>query len=173
MIRLVIGGNKSGKSTYAEKLAKESGKKVYYIATSVFKDEEMEIKIKLHQERRPDEWETIEEGYDLTKIMKNIDRNSCYLVDCITVYLSNILTRNNNENNNYFINHIKKIISEMNKSSAEYIIVSNEVGCGIISLTAIGRRFAEVSGVVNQILAEASKEVFLLTAGIPIKIKGE
>jgi adenosylcobinamide kinase / adenosylcobinamide-phosphate guanylyltransferase len=171
MITLVLGGNKSGKSTYAEKLALDSKRKVYYIATSVFKDDEMAQKIKMHQERRPKEWETIEEGYDLLKIIQNVEKDSYYLIDCMTVYLSNILTKYNNENNDFFVNHIKDIISLMKPSSANFIIVSNEVGCGIISLTAIGRRFAEVSGIVNQILAEASEKVYLLTAGIPLKIK--
>lgn len=171
MITLVLGGNKSGKSSYAEKLALASDKKVYYIATSVFKDNELKIKIKKHQDRRPKEWETIEEGYDLSKIVMKANSNTCYLIDCITVYLSNLLTKYENENDDFYIIHIKEIIDLMKNSSSNFIIVSNEVGSGIIASTLLGRRFSEISGISNQLIAEASKNVFLLTAGIPLKIK--
>ncbi len=169
MIKLILGGNKSGKSTFAEKLAAESYSKVIYIATSVFIDDEMKKKIALHQQRRPQNWETIEEGYDLIKIIKNADKQPCYLIDCITVYITNLFLKFDSEDK--VIEHIKKLLVEIQKKECNIIAVANEVGLSVIQENQLARRFSELAGIVNQIFAAAADEVYFCVAGLHLKLK--
>ncbi len=168
MITLVLGGVKSGKSTYAEKLVSQSNN-VTYIATNVFFDDEMRVKIDKHKERRPSNWKTIEEGYDLTKIFIAADKNVCFLLDCLTVYISNLLLKF--KDRNLIINHINDLLLTIKNSDFDIIIVSNEVGMSVINENKLAREFCELAGIANQIVAAAADNVYFCIAGYPQKIK--
>jgi len=168
MIILVLGGIKSGKSVFAEKLA-DKNNNVSYIATNNFFDDEMKERIKIHKKRRPHNWTTIEESYELSNVF---DRKleDCCLIDCMTVYISNLLLKNNSKNE--ILNNVKRFLNKIPKDK-KIIIVANEVGLSVIPENKLARKFVDIAGIVNQIIAEKSDEVYLCTAGIPMKIKGE
>lgn len=167
-VKLILGGVKSGKSQFAEELALRY-KKVFYVATNVFFDKEMKQRIIEHKKRRPNYWETIEEGYDLIKALRNADKNECYIIDCITIYLSNLLLKL--KSTEQVINHIQTLIEFIKKKNSIFIFVSNEVGLSVINKNKLARQFCEISGIVNQMLAGISDEVYFCAAGIANKIK--
>ena len=168
MIILVTGGVKSGKSKFAESLASKYNK-VYYVATNVFFDDEMKIKVEKHKSRRPSNWTTIEEGYDLEKILSQSESKACYLIDCITVYISNLLIKNGDDKE--VIKKIEKLKKIIELRDSVFILVSNEVGLSVINENPLARKFTELAGVVNQIIASAADEVYLTVSGIHLKIK--
>ncbi|ERM91578.1 adenosylcobinamide kinase [Caldanaerobacter subterraneus subsp. yonseiensis KB-1] len=178
---LVTGGARSGKSEFAEKLAYERGKDdVLYIATSLPIDEEMKERIKRHRERRPSSWETVEAYKGLDKeILKR--EKKVVLIDCLTVMISNLLMEVDLTWENSTLEQIDeiedRISQEVDKilivsSGVEIIIVTNEVGMGLVPEYKLGRIFRDIAGRMNKKVAEASKEVYLMISGIPVKIKG-
>ncbi|MEW9081528.1 bifunctional adenosylcobinamide kinase/adenosylcobinamide-phosphate guanylyltransferase [Caldanaerobacter subterraneus] len=178
---MVTGGARSGKSEFAEKLAYERGKdEVLYIATSLPVDEEMKERIKRHRERRPSSWETVEAYKDLDKeILKR--EKKVVLIDCLTVMISNLLMEVDLTWENSTLEQIDeiedRISQEVDKilivsSGVEIIIVTNEVGMGLVPEYKLGRIFRDIAGRMNKKVAEASKEVYLMISGIPVKIKG-
>ncbi|AAM23668.1 adenosylcobinamide kinase/adenosylcobinamide-phosphate guanylyltransferase [Caldanaerobacter subterraneus subsp. tengcongensis MB4] len=178
---MVTGGARSGKSEFAEKLAYERGKdEVLYIATSLPVDEEMKERIKRHRERRPSSWETVEAYKDLDKeILKR--KKKVVLIDCLTVMISNLLMEVDLTWENSTLEQIDeiedRISQEVDKilivsSGVEIIIVTNEVGMGLVPEYKLGRIFRDIAGRMNKKVAEASKEVYLMISGIPVKIKG-
>lgn len=178
MIRLVTGGARSGKSTFAEStyLDKED---VVYIATSRIWDQEMEERVKHHQESRPNVWRTYEGNYSLSQA---IGQEKYYLLDCITVLTSNIMFDISKDQEYIDFNLQKKIedrvIGEITDliymvKSKEYdlTLVTNEVGLSIVPDNHISRVFRDIQGRVNQRIAGISDEVYLVCCGIPVKIK--
>jgi len=168
MIVFVTGGVKSGKSRFAESLASKYNK-IYYVATNVFFDDEMKIKVEKHKSRRPSNWTTIEEGYDLEKILSQSEPDACYLIDCITVYISNLLIKNEDEN--LIIKKIEDLMNTIELRNSIFIFVSNEVGLSVINENPLARKFTELAGVVNQIISSAANEAYLTVSGISLKIK--
>lgn len=183
---LVIGGARSGKSTFAEEKAKEisSFKKsnVAYIATSIAFDDSMKDRIKKHRQQRDKNWITIERYKDFKEIIINENFKSCdiVLIDCLTLMISNLLLEYKGNFDNITpleIDEIEKEIEDEIKSlinvccDKEIIVVSNEVGLGIVPAYRLGAVFRDIAGRMNQFIARESKEVYLLTAGIPLKIK--
>ncbi|MBP7654715.1 bifunctional adenosylcobinamide kinase/adenosylcobinamide-phosphate guanylyltransferase [Candidatus Dependentiae bacterium] len=168
MIILVTGGVKSGKSKFAESLACKYNK-VYYIATNVFFDDEMKIKIETHKKRRPENWITIEEGYELEKKLNNSEQDCCYLIDCITVYISNLLIKSNDSEN--VIKNIQQLMKTVSSKNSVFIFVANEIGLSVINENPLARKFTELAGIVNQIISSYSDEVYFTITGIPVKIK--
>lgn len=179
---LVTGGARSGKSEFAEKLAYERGKdEVLYIATSLPVDEEMKERIKRHRERRPSSWETVEAYKDLDKeILKR--EKKVVLIDCLTVMISNLLMEVDLTWENSTLEQVDEIEERINQEVGkiltvsnevrEIIVVTNEVGMGLVPEYKLGRIFRDIAGRMNKKVAEASKEVYLMISGIPVKIKG-
>lgn len=169
-IIFILGGARSGKSSYATKLAKGLGKKVAFIATCQPLDKEMRKRIALHKERRSVNWQTFEEPLGLSSLLKkNSTKFEVFLIDCLTLLVSNLLLKNFKENT--IEGEINKILSILKKTKAKSIIVSNEVGLGIVPKNHLGRRFRDLAGRINQMVAEKSDEVFFLVSGIPWRIK--
>lgn len=168
----ILGGARSGKSRYAVELAKKISKEVAYIATYTMSDEEMKKRIKLHRNSRPDHWKIIEEGKDIKSIFAKLkDRYKVLIIDCLGLLVSNLLMEDFKDS------QIQKILKELahviSKAKFTTILVSNEVGCGIVPDNPLARRFRDIVGFANQMMAERADEVIFMEAGIPIKIKGE
>lgn len=178
MIALVTGGARSGKSRFAENLYK--GKKdVVYIATSKVCDDEMQERVKLHQQTRPKEWRTFEGNYNLQKA---IGEEENYLLDCVTVLTANIMFdiskdidyidfQMQNEIENKVIFQIENLINDIKEKNYNLLLVTNEVGDSIVPEHHVSRVFRDIQGRVNQRIATLVEEVYLVCCGIPVKIK--
>ncbi len=168
MIELVLGGARSGKSRYAEKQAADSKKKVIYVATAEPGDSEMQARISHHQQARPKHWQTIEEPIQLAKIIKQYDQKDiCLLVDCLTLWLSNILFNRQGELQKIrFEQEIKALYDALSTFSGQLILVSNEVGLGVVAIDKMTRRFVDEAGFLHQKIALLSDRVVLITAGL-------
>ncbi len=179
---LILGGARSGKSTYAEKLAKEIGEdSVIYVATAEAKDEEMKSRIKKHQSDRPNSWFTLESPTNVSEgIQKFWKDHKVILLDCLTLLVSNLLLNGAGEEgepiNADQIQHdvlveISSISKTINKMDTTLIIVSNEVGLGLVPPYELGRVYRDVLGRANQQIASWADEVYFLAAGIPLRMK--
>ena len=177
-LTLVIGGTRSGKSAFATELAKKH-KHVCYIATadsgqsSQFDDGEMLERIQKHRKNRPAEWKIVEAPLELDKAVSNLNENlEIVLIDCITIYVTNMLLGSHKEEEDaYIVDAINKLCSVCKNASFHVIIVTNEVGYGIVPDNALARRFRDIAGYANQIIAREADNVYLVTAGIENKIK--
>ncbi|MCX5669440.1 MAG: bifunctional adenosylcobinamide kinase/adenosylcobinamide-phosphate guanylyltransferase [Candidatus Omnitrophica bacterium] len=168
-ITLILGGARSGKSNYALSLAKRY-KKVAFIATCQGKDKEMRQRIKLHRESRPQHWETFEEPRELTKLLGKMDNSfDCIVIDCLTLLVSNLILVSNSPKQ--IIDKIQDLLLILNEKKARIILVSNEVGLGLVPINKLGREFRDIAGRVNQLVAKNANEVFFTVSGIPLKIK--
>lgn len=169
-IVFITGGARSGKSSFALKeTGKIKGKKAY-IATAQALDEEMRERIEKHKLDRGQEWATFEAPIKIAELISKINGEyDVILLDCLTLWLSNVIHKNLG-----LESEIKKIIDALNelKHSTIYI-VSNEVGMGIVPENKLARQFRDIAGILNQKIAEVSDEVYILAAGIPLKIKGQ
>ena len=167
---LILGGARSGKSHYAVEMAKRLDKRTVFLATLQCLDEEMQERIKLHRQHRPPEWQTVEEGKDVDKILFNL-KGLCEVVviDCLTNLVSNLLLELNDIGR--VEERIKEIITILNQLDFTVIIVSNEVGGGLVPDTPLGRKFRDIAGIANQLMAKYADEVYLMTAGIAVRIK--
>jgi adenosylcobinamide kinase / adenosylcobinamide-phosphate guanylyltransferase len=182
-IIFVTGGARSGKSTFAEKLALES-EKVIYIATSIPFDNEMKRRVEIHRERRNKNWKTIETFNNFDKTLSpELTGVNTILLDCITVMITNIMFEEYTDWDNIKANEAEKIqkkvldeIDNLIKIIKNFIgtsiIVSNEVGLGLVPPTPLGRYFRDIAGFANQKIASKADEVYFVVSGIPIKIKG-
>lgn len=178
---LILGGTRSGKSAYAEKLAIESGKDVVYIATAEARDSEMHARIAHHRERRNPAWTTAEETLALGDAILHWSRSErILLIDCLTLWLSNLLF---SEERSYpevgeitppmrFNEERERFLNALEKTNADLILVSNEVGMGIMPLGAVTRWFADEAGRLNQAVAARCDRVVLVAAGLPLTLKG-
>lgn len=180
-VTFILGGARSGKSTYAEKLALAHRGRVTYIATAEALDDEMAARIKKHKKARPGEWETREIPHDLTKTLQEnpIDAD-VILLDCLTLWASNLLLRNSAEDedideealNEAGMGEIEGLFDIIAESKADWIIVSNEVGLGLVPPYPLGRAYRDLLGRVNQAVAARADEVYLLAAGIALPMHG-
>lgn len=170
-IYLVLGGVRSGKSAYAEALACKNKHKKIYIATAGAFDEEMEKRIKSHRVRRGDDWQTIEEQVEISRIIDmpiaNNQQPITILVDCLTLWMSNLLHREMD-----VMAQIDLLINALKTTQADVILVSSEVGMGIVPENALARQFRDYAGILHQRVAEVADSVVLVVAGIPLTIKG-
>lgn len=163
---LVLGGARSGKSRYAEAIAAgHEGPKVY-VATAEPGDAEMAARIALHQARRGGGWTTVEAPLDIAAAME-AQSASFILVDCITLWLTNMLLARRDIGL-----EVERLASIVSRRHGPTVLVSNEVGLGIVPDNELARRFRDEAGLVHQRLAEVSDEVVLLVAGLPMKLKG-
>ncbi len=174
-LTLVLGGVRSGKSSFVEKIARESDKSVLFIATAVAGDDEMVARINKHKASRPADWQTLEIQQRLgRKIIPPVA--DIVIVDCITLLVSNILA-SMSENApvedvmNKIHVEIDELIDAQSKLGGQWLIVSNEVGLGVVPPYPLGRVYRDALGWANQTLAKAAKQVILMVAGIPMVIK--
>ena len=169
-ITFILGGVRSGKSTHALRLAKKH-RNVAFIATCHRrKDKEMEKRIRLHQKARPLHWKTYEETKDLASLFMEIgDLFDCIIIDCLTLLVSNLTLDGNSEAK--IVKKIEALLATLRKKKAKVIMVSNEVGLGIVPNNKLARDFRDIAGKVNQIVAGHATEVFFMAAGLPLKIK--
>ena len=178
---LLIGGARSGKSNYAEELAKNIGDDVLFVATAEAGDEEMKKRIAAHQKSRPDHWRTLEAPINVgSAILGDAQSKDTIIFDCVTLLVTNILCRHMNPdsdgiNEDRFeaetMEEISGLIQAMEATNASFILVTNEVGEGIIPIGAATRAYRDVLGRANQVLAKACSEVYLMVAGIPLRAK--
>lgn len=181
---LITGGARSGKSSYAEKLAKELGGNVLYIATSIPFDEEMKLRIKRHKESRPREWDTFEGYKELGRVISGKGgRYKGILLDCITVMVTNLLLEFTDmegsgcSSGDYekaekeIEKEIAELMAGIGKSEATVIIVTNELGSGIVPENPLARAFRDIAGRMNQYIAERCDEVYMTVCGIPLRLK--
>jgi adenosylcobinamide kinase/adenosylcobinamide-phosphate guanylyltransferase len=169
LITFILGGARSGKSRFAlEKASACTGKKIY-IATAQAIDDEMKERIKKHKEERSEDWITFEEPLNISVMISDTNKkNDIIIVDCLTLWLSNLLlTAKDIEFE--IVNFIDAL--RFTHHASRIFIISNEVGLGIVPDNALSRRFRDLSGYLNQRVAAIADEVYLVTAGIPLKIK--
>lgn len=167
-VTLILGGARSGKSLYAEGLAELQPGSCIYLATAEAGDREMADRIRAHKERRGPRWTTLEEPLALSTALANAcapDR--CVLVDCLTLWLSNLLGAERDP-----AREVAGLLDAMARLNGPCILVSNEVGQGIVPSNALARRFMDEAGRMHQALAALADNVIFMTAGLPLTLKG-
>ncbi|MCK4363073.1 MAG: bifunctional adenosylcobinamide kinase/adenosylcobinamide-phosphate guanylyltransferase [Dehalococcoidia bacterium] len=172
-IILILGGARSGKSRFAQQLATELGERVLFIATGVPMDEEMRRRIKLHQKARPKAWRTLETPTGVARaIGEHIKDADVVVLDCLTFLVSNLMD-NETEESEALEKEITAELSELleQKKTASLIIVSNEVGMGVVPAYPGGRAYRDLLGRANQFIARRADRVYLMIAGIPLELK--
>jgi adenosylcobinamide kinase / adenosylcobinamide-phosphate guanylyltransferase len=174
-LTLILGGVRSGKSAFAEKIAREAGKSVLFLATATAGDDEMAERIRKHRVSRPAEWQTLELPHDLGRNLA-APIADVVIVDCITMLVSNILfSLPENTPAEVVIDRINSEINELITAQArlggQWLLVSNEVGMGLVPPYPLGRIYRDALGFANQALARAASRVILMVAGIPLVIK--
>jgi len=173
-ITLILGGARSGKSAYAEKLATDSGLPVTYIATAQIYDDEFKARVQHHKDRRPANWMLVEEPHRLTQTLARLaEPNQCLIIDCLTVWLAQWLCADcNPPTNSSWQLEREAFLTLLPTLPGTIILVSNEVGMGIVPLGEINRQFQDEQGRLNQAVAGLADEVVFVAAGLPLKLKG-
>jgi adenosylcobinamide kinase/adenosylcobinamide-phosphate guanylyltransferase len=175
---LITGGVRSGKSSFSETLAGKISKNIAFIATAQPLDKEMEDRIEKHRAARPANWKTYEESYKVGQVIKDVSEEiDVIIVDCLTLLVSNLMHNYqekslNKKLSNIINREINEIVQESLKGTATVIIVSNEVGLGLVPANPMGRFYRDTLGYANQVVAKNAEQVYLLVAGIPLLIKG-
>jgi adenosylcobinamide kinase/adenosylcobinamide-phosphate guanylyltransferase len=168
----ITGGCRSGKSRYALHYANQYFSKKLFLATCEVLDEEMARRIENHKKGRGPEWQTIEEPVEIVdKIRKNGSDPEVILIDCLTLWLYNLLMRWDNDLR--IMDETEKLITIIKQSQTSFILVSNEVGMGIVPADPLSRRYRDLLGTMNQRVAEALDTVIFMVSGIPIILKGK
>ena len=165
-ITLVLGGQRSGKSRYAEQLIEAMGGGLYLATAQAF-DDEMTKRIDIHQQRRGDIWKTHEEPVEIAQVINSqSDQAQPILVDCLTLWLSNLMLAERDVDAD-----IEGLIATLRKAVGPVVLVSNEVGQGVIPDNALARQFVDCAGRMNQLIAGVSDRVVFVTAGLPQILK--
>ena len=173
---LILGGARSGKSDYAEKLAGQLGRRVLYIATAEAKDDEMIARVAAHRQARPAEWQTLEAPRQVGAALASIQGTpEVLLLDCMTLLVSNIIlaleTKPQTEIETAVYNEIEAMLDAREKLGVPLVVVSNEVGLGLVPPYELGRTYRDVLGRANQHLAALADQVLFMIAGLPLVIK--
>lgn len=168
----IIGGARSGKSSFALKKAEEIGRKRLYIATAQPLDDEMRQRIESHKRGRGRGWDTTEEPVDIAKVVKDGGkRYDVMVIDCLTLWLSNLIEEGDGTGGENLKKRLDDLIDASKISKAHVIIVSNEIGLGIVPENRLARGFRDLEGMVNQRVAQAASEVYFVVSGIPMRLK--
>lgn len=178
---LITGGARSGKSRFAQELAIRVNESVLFVATAQAGDEEMQERIQRHKKARPASWNTLEATTNIgSQISQEIAGARVVIIDCIALLVSNIFSRYSDPNGEptaaplieeKVIGEINELVECINKTDARFIIVTNEIGLGLVPISRIGRLYRDVMGKANQRLAQEAEEVYLMVAGLPVQIK--
>ena len=171
-LTFVIGGCRSGKSTYALQTAEKiPGDRKIFIATCVPQDDEMTQRVARHQKERSQIWTTVEEPLHLpAAILENCPKADVILVDCLTLWVSNLLMKTGDEKK--WKEAISQLSDALKKASCPLILVSNEVGTGIVPENQLARQFRDIAGWLNQAVAKCAGQVVWMVAGVPVNVKG-
>jgi adenosylcobinamide kinase/adenosylcobinamide-phosphate guanylyltransferase len=180
-LTLILGGARSGKSSYAERLAAAGGEHVLYVATAEAWDDEMRTRIEAHRAQRPAHWKTIEAprhtGLAVTALLAGDDAKSIVLVDCLTLLANNVLIAlpegsSEAEATEALMAEVDDLLAAWKDAAADWIVVSNEVGLGIVPAYPLGRLYRDALGRANQRIAAVADTVIFMVAGIPLQVKG-
>ncbi len=163
---LITGGARSGKSALAERMTLALGQPAVYIATAEAWDAEMEDRIARHRARRGAEWETVAEPLDLVRALTETDGGAPRLVDCVTLWLSNLMLGEHD-----WEAEVARLTDLIPRLAAPVVFVTNEVGSGIIPDNALARAYRDAAGIANQRIADACDELWLCVSGHPLKVK--
>lgn len=165
-LTVLLGGARSGKSRWAIRLATETGRPVTFIATGEARDEEMADRIRRHRADRPPDWTTVEEPIHVADALRGVDPGRTVIVDCLTLWVANLLEGELADDD------IREMAAEAADTATDHggevIVISNEVGSGIVPITPIGRRYRDLLGEVNAIWVDHSSRAALLVAGRPL-----
>ena len=168
-LTLVLGGARSGKSAYAENLAKQSGNTVIYLATAEIRDESIAERVKLHQNSRPSDWETVNTPIALANSLRqHSGENVTLLVDCLTMWVTNLLCA---DDKSLLTTEKTALLEILDTLPGEVIFVSNEVGMGIIPMGELTRDYVDTAGKLHQEIAAKSNHAVLVVAGLPLVLK--
>lgn len=173
-VHLILGGARSGKSAYAEKLAAASGLPVTYIATAQVYDHEFGQRVEHHKSRRPVHWHTVEQSFNLGQSLKeHAGHGKCVIVDCLTLWLAQCICPDceRPESLNW-LDERNALLQELTNLPGMILLVSNEVGMGIVPLGEINRQFQDEQGRLNQAIAQIANKVSFIAAGLPLTLKG-
>lgn len=185
-VTLVLGGSRSGKSRHAERLAATAGAGVVYVATAIASDDEMAERIARHRDARPPAWQTVEAAYDLDlRLPAEAADGDCVLIDCLSVWLSNELLRRLADTGaepliapaiataveRELDERIGRLVAWAERRAGATIIVSNEVGSGVVPASPLGRLYRDLLGRANQTVAAAAAATYLVVAGIAIDLR--
>lgn len=179
-LTFVLGGARSGKSTLALQLAERTMSRVLFAATAEAHDADMATRIARHRAERPGEWETLEEpralAPALTLALGRVDDAGAYgtvVIDCLTLWVSNLLLQHEDdpEAEARIVERARDLLAAYAAHEASWIVVSNEVGFGVVPPTPLGRRYRDALGRVNQLFAAAADEAYLLVAGLALDLK--
>ncbi|WP_313486441.1 bifunctional adenosylcobinamide kinase/adenosylcobinamide-phosphate guanylyltransferase [Stutzerimonas kunmingensis] len=169
MLELILGGARSGKSRFAERLAAESGLAVSYIATSQPLDGEMTERIAHHRERRPAHWTLVEEPLQLARVLRaQAAAERCLLVDCLTLWLTNLLMLDDAAR---LAEERDALLECLDGLPGRILLVSNETGLGVVPLGELTRRYVDEAGWLHQAVAERAQRVTFMVAGLPMTLK--
>jgi adenosylcobinamide kinase/adenosylcobinamide-phosphate guanylyltransferase len=172
-VTFVLGGVRSGKSRYAQQLA-AAFSSVAFVATARASDAEMRRKIAAHRHERPAHWQTIEAPLQIGAAVRDLGREAgAIVVDCLTAYVANEMFTGKKIQDDALLERIDELCNAIQATRASVIIVSNEVGSGIVPAFRSGRLYRELLGAVNQRVAEIADRVVLMVAGLPVTIKGQ
>lgn len=166
-VTLVLGGARSGKSRFAEGLVEDSGLEPVYVATGRAFDNEMAVRISAHKERRGEKWRTLEVPLDLAgALRREVAEQRAILIDCATLWITNLMMENRDMQA-----ESDRLVTELKRVRAPVVIVSNEVGMGIVPENEMARAFRDHAGELHQQIAEIAQTVYLVVAGQPLAIK--
>ena len=170
MRNLILGGARSGKSRLAEQLAERGGLPVTYIATSQPVDGELNERVRLHRQRRPEQWGLIEEPLALADVLRaEAAEGRCLLVDCLTLWLTNLLMLDDDAR---MAKACDALLDCLPGLPGTIILVSNETGLGVVPMGELTRRYVDQAGLLHQAVAERCQRVVLTVAGLPLMLKG-
>ena len=164
---LVLGGQRSGKSRHAEALALATGKAPVYLATATAGDDEMAARIAQHRDRRHASWRAVEEPLDLAgALAREAKPDTVVLVECLTLWLTNLMGAGRDPDA-----ETERLVAALGAAAGDVILVTNEVGSGIVPDNALARRYADALGILNQRVAGVCDRVILMAAGLPLAVK--
>ena len=176
-LTLILGGARSGKSDYAQALVDQAGGKVLFVATAAALDEEMQARISVHRSHRPAHWTTLEAPHQVGEALRTAPPSEWILLDCMTLLVSNLLVGLPEPivETDYYAAVVKELnglLDAISNSPAGWVIVSNEVGLGLVPVYPMGRFFRDALGRVNQRLAQVADTVYFMVSGLPMLVKG-
>ncbi|BBB47807.1 bifunctional adenosylcobinamide kinase/adenosylcobinamide-phosphate guanylyltransferase [Pelolinea submarina] len=175
-LTLILGGARSGKSSYAQKLMDESGKPVLFVATATAGDDEMAARIRAHQDSRPKHWTTLEAPVNTGLAIQQAAIEGNVLLDCVTLLVSNVLMACPQplveaDFQRAVQEEVESLLTAFKRHEGDWVIVSNEVGLGVVPATLMGRFYRDALGRANQQLAASADRVIFMVSGIPMKVK--
>lgn len=166
-IIMVTGGQRSGKSEFAERLALEASERPLYVATARVLDDEMKSRVEAHRLRRSEKWDSVDADTDVASVLPD---GRVILVDCVTMWITNLFF-DHEENIDTVAEIVSRQIDDISNKNSTVIFVTNEISLGGVSPDPMTRKFTDLHGKVNRLIAETAEDVYFVISGIPVKIK--